>query len=101
MSTTSIYTLSLHDALPISVTAAPDFSYALTTMSNPVGPGQHAVFIWTVTSLDRKRTRLNSSHMSVAYAVTRWRTIACTGNVTPPPGKSASGIIDLTVLSGF
>src|SRR5438045_5811426 len=27
--------------------------------------------------------------------------MACTGNVTPPPGKSASGIIDLTVLSGF
>src|SRR6266480_4572112 len=57
--TTEIYTLSLHDALPIPL--------------EPVSPhppdpcsGEPDVHR---SDLDRKSTRLNSSHMSISYAV--------------------------------
>src|SRR5438067_3560561 len=60
--TTEIYTLSLHDALPISDHAA----------ENPAGDrADHAAF-HSVTggcAEDRKSTRLNSSHVSISYAV--------------------------------
>src|ERR1039458_10467370 len=55
--TTEIYTLSLHDALPIytcernPATGFPAFAY--TCERNP----------------DRKSTRLNSSHLGISYAV--------------------------------
>src|SRR6266496_6186947 len=56
--TTEIYTLSLHDALPI--------------LKNP-SPGQPA---WPSSGVtlrrvfqDRKSTRLNSSHVEISYAV--------------------------------
>src|SRR2546430_5093544 len=59
--TTEIYTLSLHDALPIFI-ASPDSSCWLSTRmvlgrcSQPPWP-------------DRKSTRLNSSHSQISYAV--------------------------------
>src|SRR6266704_5299463 len=54
--TTEIYTLSLHDALPIP--RSPDRSGgAPDPPGSPRGPG------------DRKSTRLNSSHVSISYAV--------------------------------
>src|SRR6266436_8533537 len=52
--TTEIYTLSLHDALPIS----PRLSYPYYDTQKPVPP-------WR----DRKSTRLNSSHGYISYAV--------------------------------
>src|SRR2546430_6105384 len=71
--TTEIYTLSLHDALPICQRAAvggglalgasnqvfrePD-SGSLCHMSRHIRPGA-----------DRKSTRLNSSHSQISYAV--------------------------------
>src|SRR5947209_18636781 len=57
--TTEIYTLSLHDALPIS--SQPTFLLARRAMTcQPV----------TLMSLpDRKSTRLNSSHANISYAV--------------------------------
>src|SRR5438045_5884404 len=70
--TTEIYTLSLHDALPISpsgdgeVIASPSVTRHIldgsstTTLLSPrtrVPPG------------DRKSTRLNSSHLGISYAV--------------------------------
>src|SRR5258708_17552492 len=57
--TTEIYTLSLHDALPIS-----------TTIPNSVDP-QHPRFCPSSSAfcLDRKSTRLNSSHQIISYAV--------------------------------
>src|SRR6266852_24084 len=58
--TTEIYTLSLHDALPISA-GSPTYSRSLR--SDSVIGGAH------VTSSDRKSTRLNSSHGSISYAV--------------------------------
>src|SRR5256885_12850255 len=75
--TTEIYTLSLHDALPISEALAmgkPIF------VLNPI-PGQEAAnsdFLLEhgaaakanrLEDLDRKSTRLNSSHLVISYAV--------------------------------
>src|SRR5216683_5871206 len=53
--TTEIYTLSLHDALPISWSDAP--ASHLTGCHEPIRPR------------DRKSTRLNSSHDQISYAV--------------------------------
>src|SRR5690242_21249430 len=60
--TTAIYTLSLHDALPIwfaldadSATAEVKFQWRIQFEGERTG--------------DRKSTRLNSSHMSISYAV--------------------------------
>src|SRR2546426_3599707 len=66
--TTEIYTLSLHDALPISSTAQADNREARITCwlrrtsprPSPIGRG------WQP---DRKSTRLNSSHLVISYAV--------------------------------
>src|SRR5258708_34140072 len=59
--TTEIYTLSLHDALPISVmrfTLDQDRLQAMGLTSAAVRP-----------MADRKSTRLNSSHQIISYAV--------------------------------
>src|SRR5437899_8682961 len=84
--TTAIYTLSLHDALPIfernAKSAAPSLK-KLTESKERLGR-LHA--IWTLEGLgaldeqlvlgglsdeqpDRKSTRLNSSHLGISYAV--------------------------------
>src|SRR5690554_7711839 len=80
--TTEIYTLSLHDALPI-------FYGAIIWKMSPVNAhlalqGDHSAFrhlahtvsqvrylkgFGTTTLLDRKSTRLNSSHVRISYAV--------------------------------
>src|SRR5438309_5211326 len=67
--TTEIYTLSLHDALPISskptAPSANTGSSAAPPSSPPSLPGSD-----TRAGLrDRKSTRLNSSHSSISYAV--------------------------------
>src|SRR5256885_6683345 len=61
--TTEIYTLSLHDALPISRACAWKGAWPSATT--------HAPFTRrSVTrSADRKSTRLNSSHLVISYAV--------------------------------
>src|SRR5438045_9294423 len=62
--TTEIYTLSLHDALPISSTA----SAKKNVSPSPTRPS--SVCTSTSTRLgDRKSTRLNSSHLGISYAV--------------------------------
>src|SRR3712207_8580012 len=63
--TTEIYTLSLHDALPIS------------TIAPPANPETQAESGWRINlqplqqtdMKDRKSTRLNSSHANISYAV--------------------------------
>src|SRR5258708_20270049 len=83
--TTEIYTLSLHDALPISSTArkpkAPGIAKTSPTASGPHGSsGKHSpcrasAFLTThggrrrSARSDRKSTRLNSSHQIISYAV--------------------------------
>src|SRR5204862_7873110 len=100
-STTHIYTLSLHDALPISdlrgVRGLPDnsmaarFGDATFAVAFPLGPAGHARLValaprddigqqealaaarddlgLTHEGVDRKSTRLNSSHVEISYAV--------------------------------
>src|SRR5947208_6327717 len=59
--TTEIYTLSLHDALPISPSGATCRWQWLPW---------HPRHPWRILSaLDRKSTRLNSSHQIISYAV--------------------------------
>src|SRR5690349_25059696 len=71
--TTEIYTLSLHDALPIcpSDSGGSDMpSQAVSRM--PKTFNQLVLLMWSVWSLtfvDRKSTRLNSSHVEISYAV--------------------------------
>src|SRR2546429_6410267 len=64
--TTEIYTLSLHDALPIS---SPSRSSSPTTRTWPPGPGCARATTNRPASADRKSTRLNSSHGYISYAV--------------------------------
>src|SRR2546426_595029 len=59
--TTEIYTLSLHDALPILLIR--DVAYS--TLPKSLRAWKHA----QVGGLDRKSTRLNSSHLVISYAV--------------------------------
>src|SRR5207253_6377316 len=87
--TTPIYTLSLHDALPISASYHPrtigsvtrksdrgvdntiafrraepaDFRLARVLISSPAAERERGQV------LDRKSTRLNSSHVAISYAV--------------------------------
>src|SRR5690606_41911553 len=88
--TTAIYTLSLHDALPISGPARVLFKTWLEEMYKlvliPVVPESHrAMYSQTgfatqqgpnpgsinlsMGTKDRKSTRLNSSHVKISYAV--------------------------------
>src|SRR2546426_7763278 len=90
--TTEIYTLSLHDALPIWSRAAPGrntgFMWLRLMPSTTSGSRAHSVTDWdaplrasrsasavpqapppTTAILDRKSTRLNSSHLVISYAV--------------------------------
>src|SRR5437764_10759458 len=60
--TTEIYTLSLHDALPISTRECRDFEPETLGIRVPAAPPSPA-------RRDRKSTRLNSSHRCISYAV--------------------------------
>src|SRR5690348_17466096 len=61
--TTEIYTLSLHDALPILRPRQPDGTAAIDVPPDAVRAPPSAC------AQDRKSTRLNSSHPSISYAV--------------------------------
>src|SRR5438034_5391256 len=69
-STTEIYTLSLHDALPISVAGPP---FVIATLVEQRGhdtqPYRNRDRRCDECSRDRKSTRLNSSHTVISYAV--------------------------------
>src|SRR3712207_8361861 len=68
--TTEIYTLSLHDALPICPTrclTAPVSDRTLSVVRLTAPPPFDRVVGLGV--LDRKSTRLNSSHANISYAV--------------------------------
>src|SRR2546426_9595354 len=73
--TTEIYTLSLHDALPISFALHPaeqvpaarrPCAACLATLRAPGAPAHGRGFRG---AQDRKSTRLNSSHLVISYAV--------------------------------
>src|SRR5690242_21422240 len=79
-----VYTLSLHDALPISGKAPAGVARAAAAKGIPcvavsgrcqlssvdlAAAGFSAAYALTDLEPDRKSTRLNSSHMSISYAV--------------------------------
>src|SRR3712207_7118474 len=79
--TTEIYTLSLHDALPILI-ARVIFFLSLSIIGkttvvplrdeNPIKITPYVTYTLIVVNiliLDRKSTRLNSSHANISYAV--------------------------------
>src|SRR5256885_13081931 len=68
--TTEIYTLSLHDALPILASlmfAQAVLFIGLRRFANSKGRGSGSAR--SESSRDRKSTRLNSSHLVISYAV--------------------------------
>src|SRR5258708_13032165 len=71
--TTEIYTLSLHDALPISLQEQPRMSgKPAARITDSVVKGKIVTGSLTVligSQGDRKSTRLNSSHQIISYAV--------------------------------
>src|SRR5256885_7409444 len=65
--TTEIYTLSLHDALPIWFAREPSHQHLLVETRTVTGLRVRApAGLWQA---DRKSTRLNSSHLVISYAV--------------------------------
>src|SRR5437870_9516943 len=83
MSTTEIYTLSLHDALPICMRVVTDLKAkgvhgeviekAVSSAYDEVNEERQARAYLSRKRLqkpkDRKSTRLNSSHVAISYAV--------------------------------
>src|SRR5256885_4645721 len=75
--TTEIYTLSLHDALPISCTQTTRYASAspasahwkIRWSKSDVRLGSAQGRAHFPTRRDRKSTRLNSSHLVISYAV--------------------------------
>src|SRR2546430_16359903 len=69
--TTEIYTLSLHDALPISRPSAITISAPrrLSSARPYIGISQPTPPPSVRPAIDRKSTRLNSSHSQISYAV--------------------------------
>src|SRR5690606_40680743 len=74
---TEIYSLSLHDALPISMMPDEALSrgrlgetirYRVNVSSKPLPFGVKVLYLSTILA-DRKSTRLNSSHVKISYAV--------------------------------
>src|SRR5436309_11365446 len=67
--TTEIYTLSLHDALPICVASLirPPRGACRTRQLSASSPRRRPAR--GEDALDRKSTRLNSSHVKISYAV--------------------------------
>src|SRR5438874_9677964 len=69
-STTEIYTLSLHDALPISVDPIEKELLVLDlSVDGEAFGGGGVQSVDGARRLDRKSTRLNSSHVEISYAV--------------------------------
>src|SRR5947209_12411876 len=72
--TTEIYTLSLHDALPICNAAGKPLSMCGEMAASPIEAmvlialGFRTLSL-AATAIDRKSTRLNSSHANISYAV--------------------------------
>src|SRR5947208_5655566 len=77
--TPEIYTLSLHDALPISHAV-----HALTVVPNRGGGEPEETVAGVHLVRDRKSTRLNSSHQISSYAV------FCLKKKTPSPHRATT-----------
>src|SRR5256885_4790742 len=67
--TTEIYTLSLHDALPISFRDQTGNPVSQARGARSREPRQFTTQNGIAEQSDRKSTRLNSSHLVISYAV--------------------------------
>src|SRR5206468_10507877 len=67
--TSAIYTLSLHDALPISLPAPNVVVARAGTPPDELSPEAVKGLLVNPIYTDRKSTRLNSSHDQISYAV--------------------------------
>src|SRR2546421_5373982 len=67
--TTEIYTLSLHDALPISDLPKTRSGKIMRRLLKDIAAGRALGDVTTLADADRKSTRLNSSHDQISYAV--------------------------------
>src|SRR5438270_10357178 len=79
--TTEIYTLSLHDALPISLSPRLARCAARAAARSAGSPPARA----RPPTRDRKSTRLNSSHSQISYAVFCLKKKKTQTNLTTPP----------------
>src|SRR5690625_6892586 len=70
-STTWFYTFSLHDALPILIALLGESPGASTSVAIMLDVLKYnfAEHLETSSIIDRKSTRLNSSHVAISYAV--------------------------------
>src|SRR3989442_9346680 len=91
--TTEIYTLSLHDALPIFICWLLGYSIELrvlvgicgiTLLSGSIANAFSALH-YAFERVDRKSTRLNSSHVRISYAVFCLKKTTPTHPPPPPP----------------
>src|SRR2546428_9056745 len=78
--TTEIYTLSLHDALPICRQSAFPTRQPRSTWFSVSASSRRITCCWR----DRKSTRLNSSHDQISYAVFCLKKKKQTTHTTPP-----------------
>src|SRR5258707_3328568 len=67
--TTEIYTLSLHDALPIFITGADPAFCSGDDVKQIMANASARPAVTNLAPRDRKSTRLNSSHANISYAV--------------------------------
>src|SRR3712207_7949111 len=94
--TTEIYTLSLHDALPILVFDPVMVATSGSVLADEATIGAFdrlmrlaSVVTPNLPELDRKSTRLNSSHANISYAV------FCLKKNDSSPGRRTSPILCL------
>src|SRR5438034_7783897 len=93
--TTEIYTLSLHDALPIYQPTPPSLS-----SHQPAPPSRARC---PVSASDRKSTRLNSSHTVISYAVfcLKKKKKAPPRRTSPAMSRATSSCASATSRSSF
>src|SRR5258708_30035154 len=94
--TTEIYTLSLHDALPILASAPPNLGPAAAAAKAPKKALDLGGGLFGPEITDRKSTRLNSSHQIISYAVfcLKKKKPGCSAGLARPrrsPGADQAG----------
>src|SRR5258708_9735205 len=96
--TTEIYTLSLHDALPISEVPH-GLEHPLARLGRDAHRSLHAVEDSGDGALrDRKSTRLNSSHQIISYAVFCLKKKKKTQPMRPRPSSGTRSILTASTM---
>src|SRR5205814_6957743 len=88
--TTHIYTLSLHDALPISPASPAGGPASRRASPSPTGSSPAPTPWASGPTTDRKSTRLNSSHLGISYAVFCLKKKKTTYSISAPSTHTGS-----------